>query len=129
MSPNNPNQMQGCTKSDPKSYFHISHQIKPYSYSKVIWGLYLFYKDLSMREVWGNWVLNTFRSCVRTHGDLTKDFSSTFHINCGITLVPRPSYEKVIWGVSYTCLTDILALCRFGETRPKCFQILCRVTP
>lgn len=88
----------------------------------------MFYEDLGIRDVWENWVINTLGLCLKAHKNLSKDCSSTFHINWGITLVPRTSYAKVIWGFSYTFLTGILALGKSEKTGPGYPKIVCRAT-
>ena len=111
---------------DFSSTFHIKWSLpyiprssKNYICFMRIWALGTFGKTGS---------LTTLTSCLREHKNLSKDCSSTFHINWGITLVPRTSCAKVIWGFSYTFLTGLLALGKSEKTGPVYPKIVCRAT-
>ena len=99
IEPRTQNQVKGHTKRDPKptvTYLTWNEALLLCE-GHLIVQLYLFYWYWGIRGILGSWPqIPLAKSSLRTKEKYSKVFGSTFHINWGIRLVPRPSESGVI---------------------------------
>ena len=99
IEPRTQNQVKGHTKRDPKptvTYLTWNEALLLCE-GHLIVQLYLFYWYWGIRGILGSWPqIPLAKSSLRTKEKYSKVFGSTFHMNWGIRLVPRPSESGVI---------------------------------